>query len=118
MSVPERAFAVGEVEGKCCGTITAHGDSEAGDIGTPSFRCAIDDERAAGVGAEAQRGAPYSREVWCRLCGRVRGEREQQADGQAGHFHSGRGLDTLRGATDACPTWPVAALPGRRCLRE
>src|SRR5207247_9918474 len=35
MSVSERAFAVGEVEGKGCGTITAHGDSEAGDIGAP-----------------------------------------------------------------------------------
>src|SRR5256886_15243474 len=101
MSVPERAFAVGEVEGKGCGTITAHGDSEAGEIGAPSFRCAIDDERALGVGAEAQRGAPQPREIRCRLSGRVRGEREQQADGQAGRFHSGRGLDTVRGARDA-----------------
>src|SRR5437667_2857412 len=56
MSAPERAFAVGEVEGNGSGTITAHGDSEAGDIGAPSFRRAIDDERAAGVGAEAQPG--------------------------------------------------------------
>src|SRR5439155_7868958 len=55
-----------------------------------------------GVRAEAQRGAPQSREIWGRLSGRVRGEREQQADGQAGRFHSGRRLDTVRGARDAC----------------
>src|SRR2546428_3256576 len=101
MSVPERAFAVGEVEGKGSGTITAHGDSEAGEIGAPSFRCPIDDERAAGVGAEAQRSAPQSRDIWWRLSSRVRGEREQQADGQAGWFHSGRRLATVRGARDA-----------------
>src|SRR5207249_5988746 len=35
VSVPERAFAIGEVEGKGCGTITAHGDAEAGEIGAP-----------------------------------------------------------------------------------
>src|SRR5207244_10368920 len=96
------AFAVGEVEGKRGRTIAAHGDSEASDIGAPSLRCAIDDERAAGVGAEAQRGAPQSREIRCRLSGRVRGEREQQGDGQAGRLHSGRRLDTVRGAREAC----------------
>src|SRR5213082_30995 len=73
------------------------GFTVAGDIGTPSVPCAIDNERAAGVGAEAQGGAPQSREIRCRLSGRVRGEREQQGDGQAGRLHSGRMLDTVRG---------------------
>src|SRR5439155_21992531 len=66
VAAAKRALAVGQLE--CKGlAVSTRGDGEAGDIGTPSVARAGNDERAADVGAETDRGAPEGLQIRRRL---------------------------------------------------
>ena len=81
MAAAKRAFAVRQLKGEGL-SLASRGDREAGDIGPPAVRCAVNEERAVDL-AEAQRGAPEALEIGRRgrLGARVRGEGDGERRG-------------------------------------